>query len=260
MNGPGTPTLVLVSILGAGFSYGPWLAAVNGRHPRRLVDVDSVAGRTIAGLAAEQVEPLRASLADVPVAFAGWSAGGVLAHEMARVWHESVGGRPPVLMIDSTALTSPRPVPAHDFLNSFLSDLSLSTGIPAPTLAPDDARRAPREVLAAMVARLRQQGRAYQLDLTDLLARYEAFGEVTRLVREHDPTPYPGPVCFVQAAEAAPKAAAWAPYCGSLRVVVLPGNHYTVLRTQPEQLVRLGTSLLESSTAAHPTSRDEVMR
>ncbi|GAA4463384.1 thioesterase domain-containing protein [Phytohabitans houttuyneae] len=255
------PTLVLVSILGAGFSYGPWLAAIGQRYPRLLLDVDGVRGRTLGDLAIEQVELLRATRAGAPLVFAGWSAGGVLAHEMARAWYERLGALPPVLMIDSTALTPPDPVPAHELLNDFLRDLALSTGIQAPVLAPDDARGAPREVFADVVARLRQQGRGYQLDLADLMARYEAFDEVTRLVREHDPTPYPGQVCLVQAAQTDTEAADWTPLCGSLRVSVLPGNHYTVLRAQPERLVLLGARLLDASAAAaRPTPRDEVVR
>ncbi|MFI7020090.1 amino acid adenylation domain-containing protein [Streptomyces sp. NPDC050164] len=252
--GSAAPTLVLVGIEGAGFSYGPWISALQNRYQRRLVDVDGISDRSLTSLAADHVEQLRRSLSAAPVAFAGWSAGGVLAHEMARIWHERVGGLPPVLMIDSTAYASREQASVPDLLATFLHDLSLSTGIDTGPLPHDLDRRTPGEVLSEALAFARARGAGHLLDANQLLTRYQAFVETTRLVGEHTPRRYAGPGCFVQAEDSHPQAADWQALCGALQVVTLSGNHYTVLRTSAARLAELGEELLRSATPASPAA------
>ncbi|WP_329363119.1 amino acid adenylation domain-containing protein [Streptomyces sp. NBC_00669] len=237
----GAPTLVLVGVEGAGLGYGPWLSAIGDRYPRRLVDVVGTRGSHLTALAAAQVTALRETLAATPVVFAGWSAGGVLAHEMARLWHESVGGLPPVLLIDSPVRPAPAAPGSSGVLAAFLHDLALRADIALPL--PDHVdERFPDRVLKDVAA-------GGLLDVDELLARYEAFSATVELVLAHTPTYYPGPVSLVQAARSRSLATDWRPLCGALEVVDLPGDHYSVLRTQPRRLVELGAALLRRARA-----------
>jgi thioesterase domain-containing protein len=242
--------LVLFGLEGAAFSYGPWLSAARGRYPRRIVDIEHAAGRSVCEIATEQVGALLAEgLGAARPAFGGWSAGGVLAQEVARIWHDQTGGRAPVLLVDSSARTVDEPSEAA-LLRTFLRELSLNAELTVPGADGELAHLPPAEVLREVAAALRGRGTGYQPDAVDLMARLTAFATVTRLSRDHEPRPYGGPVHLVEAAEGTPKADAWAPLCGSLQVTRLPGNHYTVLRRAPGRLADIGARLLNEACAS----------
>jgi thioesterase domain-containing protein len=250
-----------VGVEGAGLGYGPWLREIGDRHPRRLVDVVGTRGSRLTSLAAAQVTELRDTLAAAPVVFAGWSAGGVLAHEMARLWHESVGGLPPVLLIDAPVRPAPDTPGSSGVLTAFLHDLALRADPALPLPDHVDERfpdRVLRDVVATAARREKHEGGAAAegrraagdpMDVDELLAQYDAFSATVELVRAHTPTHYPGPVSLVQAARSQSRATDWRPLCGSLEVVDLPGDHYSVLRTQPRRLVELGAALLRRAQA-----------
>jgi thioesterase domain-containing protein len=119
----------------------------------------------------------------------------------------------------------------------------LNAELPLPG-TDGDPRRPAHELLGEVAAALRGPGAGYQPDAADLQERLAAFATVTGLSCAHRPLPYPGPVHLVEAADGPAKAAGWRPFCGSLEVTQLPGNHYTVLRRAPERLAEIGARLL----------------
>jgi surfactin synthase thioesterase subunit/acyl carrier protein len=130
-----------------------------------------------------------------PWHLAGWSFGGLVAFEMARQLRaqgEEIAGL--------TLIDPPEPADPHstDFdESSLLAAFAREPGIP-PDLDPSDLRR-----------------------------HFEIFRANAMASRAFRPGPYDGPLDLIEAAERSAPATFWRGL--ARRVVVLPGDHYTLL-------------------------------
>ncbi|GAA3755692.1 amino acid adenylation domain-containing protein [Salinactinospora qingdaonensis] len=187
--------------------------------------------RTVRELAEEYHALLAPRLENAPAVLGGYSGGGVIAQETARLVHQSTGHAPLVLMIDAAAP------------NGHTTDTAAEGSFLRQVMAYDRAatRESPEyaadylDELAAVAGWMEGSGQAdpYELLATTLTA-----------VEAHHPEHYPGPVAVVRASETdfgrgsdfdaaadyyRSPALGWEGRCDELSVHFAPGNHVSLL-------------------------------
>ncbi|MGW4913543.1 amino acid adenylation domain-containing protein [Streptomyces sp. NPDC004270] len=221
---------------------------VHGLVARGLSDGEVPRDR-IEAMAASYLAALPKATTDRPFLLAGWSMGGAVALEMARQFLQSTGRPLPVVMLDSYP---PQPT-AHphgatggeqdeaallaDFAADWGGNLDLDFSLPHTDLAEIGVRAG----LERLLARAKAAG-VLSLDdelvLLDRLFRTYAAHAVA-LDHYRPATPYPGPVTLLAARSGRLGDAVdhgWShQVTGPLRVVEVPGDHYSILR-EPQLL------------------------
>ncbi|HEX6700331.1 MAG TPA: alpha/beta fold hydrolase, partial [Gaiellaceae bacterium] len=221
-------TLVLAHPIGGGlFAYRELVAAL--RAGVRVVGLEATEPPRSLGAVASRYAAALDGLE--PLVLAGWSAGGVLAHEIACRLVELGAAAPPVVLVDAWPPTREEPE-QDELLRSFLFDLSRSMGEEPPPLPRELARLPVAEALGELARERPELARA---GVGDLVARYELFATNLRAFERHAPRRYDGPVHVVRPAESELVPEVWSPLARSLTVVEVPGGHYSVLR-QPAVL------------------------
>ncbi|AJP00658.1 hypothetical protein TU94_03195 [Streptomyces cyaneogriseus subsp. noncyanogenus] len=161
--------------------------------------------RSVEALAARYLKALRTVAPDGPRLLLGWSMGGLVAYEMARLLDQR-GERPGMLFLVESYLSEHLPEPDDDGEGA------------APVPDPADA--------GATAAERR-----------DLELRRRANRTHLRAARAYRPSAYAGPVCLVQAGRQNPDfrrdaARAWSRLCAPSQLThhVLPGDHLTLFQ------------------------------
>jgi thioesterase domain-containing protein len=182
----------------------------------------------------------RAVLRDVPgprYRLGGWSMGGVLAMELARELQSQGCLIDFVIAID--VLEGPgqlrRPLGGRRGLLSWLGrDLAGLTGLPwfpGDGNGSDGAFDPPSELFES----LRSQGvLPADIDRVEFDATFARFESNARALYGYRPKPFDGSMYFLRAESGATFQAAegWRSVCrGSFEEIVVPGNHYTVLKS-----------------------------
>jgi len=161
------------------------------------------------------------------VVLAGWSFGGVVAHEMAR---QMGAGR--LILIDSWI-----GVDAPDTsVEAFLRDLASSHGYSLPERA---------RTIAECVAAAGEAG--IRLDAGVLERQYEIFRANGHRFAAHVPQPYGGRATLI-ATDRRPRG--WTGLVFDLDVVELEGDHYSLLTKDAAALARVIESRTEVLFAA----------
>jgi amino acid adenylation domain-containing protein len=178
----------------------------------------------------------RAVLRDVPgprYRLGGWSMGGVLAMELARELEAHGCLIDFVIAID--VLEGPgqlrQPLDGHRGLLSWLGrDLAGLTGLPWFP-GDDSAVDSP----SALFESLRSQGvLPMDIDPREFDAMFARFASNARALYGYRPKPFDGPVYFLRTESGATSqaAAGWRSVCrGRFDEIVVPGDHYTVLKS-----------------------------
>jgi thioesterase domain-containing protein len=213
--GEGSSALVLVHpVGGAVFCYAPLAAALRTPSPvygfaDETGDGDGPPEERIPRLARAYLDRLRANGIRRPWVLGGWSFGGLVAYEMARVEGESS----PVLLLDAAYVTDDEPMWSEAELRSyFAQDVSGLTGTTAGT---DDV-----EELGARAGLSREE----------LAERYRIFHRNALGLLAYRPGPYAGPVTLVRAEQSSDPTDDWKRVLsGSFRAHTVPGNHYDVV-------------------------------
>jgi thioesterase domain-containing protein len=224
--GEGSPTLVLVHpVGGALFCYAPLAAALRAPSPvygfaDETGDGDGPAEERIPRLAQEYLDRLRESDIPRPWVLGGWSFGGLVAYEMARIEGEST----PVLLLDAAYVTDDDPMWSEQQLRDyFVQDV---TGLTGTTAESDD---------------LEELGARAGLSREELAERYRIFHRNALGQLAYRPGPYAGPVTLVRADESGDPTADWKRVLsGSFGSHTVPGNHYDVVSSDlAEPLARI---------------------
>ncbi|MGY4921279.1 thioesterase domain-containing protein [Streptomyces sp. 900105755] len=207
---------------------------------------------TLAELARHYRKLLAAEGLRTPAAVAGWSFGGVVAHEMARQWSAGTDRpAPPVVLIDS----APWPEGAGawtpaETLRAFVEDLLGWSGTEEhPALTPATWELPAADALASAMSQLRLNGQDLGLSAADLHVKYRVFARATRVMRAHRPARHTGPVTMIRAADSPARPEPWAALCEGpdLDVVTVPGDHFGVLR---DPVVRRVAEVVAAALAA----------
>lgn len=199
-----------------------------------------------------------------PALVAGWSFGGMVAYEMARLL--GAGGRASrVAVIDAmpsvTDVSDTRVTVDLDLVRSFAADLMRSAGRRPEDLGLTEEAGAPTPESATRLLheRLTRVGGGVEMSVEELGTRLRVYANAATALRRHHPAPDGPPLRLLWAGETAADLAAWwrdvsgAPASGTM----LAGDHYTLLRPPAvEEVARfLHEALTEAS--AVPAMEDE---
>jgi thioesterase domain-containing protein/acyl carrier protein len=243
---PGSPDLYLVHPVGGSvMCYAGLARALDGFRTLHAFETPARQGgellETVEALAAHYSDRLLQTHESGPIQLGGWSMGGLVAYEMARLLDQR-GHRPDqVILIDAWAedLGTNKDSPISENLASayhFITDLERLSG---RSLDLDYARLSTlseEEALAHAFQRIRAQGlMTGGGDQTSLERLYRVFRDNKRAMNHYHPEPYTGKVTLLLP-ETEPAAAAWPdrgwnPLIGkNLECIAVPGDHYTMLQ------------------------------
>jgi thioesterase domain-containing protein len=163
---------------------------------------------------------------------AGWSYGGVLAFEIARLLERDTGQQPPVVLLDAFYDEDAVPLDESTIRRRFVHDVARLAGKDGPAV---------RAVLGDPAADLVDLRKALasleiELELSDdeLASRYAVFRACALALQSyHPPGPYGGPVTLLAVSPRAAAEEQWRAVCtGRFQSDDLPGDHYTLF-TEP---------------------------
>ncbi|WP_420032342.1 acyltransferase domain-containing protein [Streptomyces sp. cg28] len=239
-DGPGAPLFLCHAAGGSSDVYGRLAARLDGRRPvfgfDRVERPDDVRAR-----AAEFASRIRAIRPEGPWAVGGWSYGGLVAQETARLL--SRHGTVPALVLVDSVLPLPAPparAPADearrrfaDFAAYIAATYGAELHLPYEDLgALDDTGQ------VDLVLKLLEQ--AVELPASVLAHQRTSYLDL-RSGERHTPGPYPGRTLLYRATLPAPHtvrdaryertdtALGWGAYCTDLAVTPLTGHHLALL-------------------------------
>jgi amino acid adenylation domain-containing protein len=208
---------------------------------------DDVMPDTIQAMAAHYVECLREVQPQGPYRLGGWSMGGVVAFEMARLLLEQ-GHRVELLaLIDSFASSDiPRPENLdHDtLLRLFVEDVE---GLSGKSLGHSLDRSKHMDLNDAL-GLLLDEMRALEivpseLSLTDLRAFFSSYTTNLKALLTYEPQEYAGKITLIKARDSALEqshetALGWARFAmAGVEVHEIEGDHYSIINGPPARLL-----------------------
>ncbi|MEV6032872.1 alpha/beta fold hydrolase [Nonomuraea sp. NPDC052116] len=232
--GTGAPLVLVHPVGGELFCYGELVRRLRPGYPVWGLAADDLLRETppvLTELALHYLDRLaRAGIR--PAMLAGWSFGGMVAYEMARM--RETGGEPcPVLVIDAMPQATGAGVDDEaELMRDFAADLIRSAGRrPEEAGSPEWDPRVP-----SALDRLRQEFRERDipLDMTgdELAARLRVYVNAAQALRRHHPAPDGPPLRLVWATGTAADLTPW--WRGVTGRLVsgtgLPADHYSLLR------------------------------
>ncbi|MFD5073936.1 beta-ketoacyl synthase N-terminal-like domain-containing protein [Streptomyces sp. NPDC058371] len=267
--GPGTPLFLAHAAGGSSAVYARLAERLDGQRPLygfdRQADPDDVPGR-----AAEFARRVREACPDGPWLVGGWSYGGVLAQEAARLLsrHGTVHA---LVLIDSVLPLAAPPCVTRaaetrrrfaDFAAYVARTYAATLDLPYDELAGLDDTEAIDLVLKVL-------GEAVDLPASVLEHQRTSYLDL-RSGERHRPARYEGRTLLYRASEPAPHtvhdpryerddaALGWDAHCADLTVTPLPGHHLSLLDPPVvDTLARLLTRDLGARTSTDPHARDE---
>ncbi|MFG2628159.1 amino acid adenylation domain-containing protein [Streptomyces sp. NPDC048473] len=231
-------------------------------HGLQVPDTDGdVPLESVPALAAHYAEAVTEAAPEGPLRLGGWSMGGVIALEMARLLSDA--GRDVELVAVIDLLEPPGPhdtsVDEASLLAWFARDLAglsdLDWTPEAGLFRGDDEGRSPLEILHGAAVRATALPPDVGVDtLGGIVARFSAN---SRALVAHEPRPYDGRVVFLRAADGGASrktAEQWLALCPDGSVIRdVPGDHYSAMRRPHLSTLaaELRTALREELPPAH---------
>jgi glyoxylase-like metal-dependent hydrolase (beta-lactamase superfamily II)/thioesterase domain-containing protein len=202
------------------------------------LDGDQAPRAQVEATAGQYVELIRTAQPEGPYLLGGWSTGGVVAFEMAQRLHIQ-GQRVALLaLMDSpvpTAGREPEPDGGDDLLERF----ALERGLPLRPFIPALERLKHLEPEERLATVLEQAQRADVLPsdvgLAQVRRLFRVFRHNVEMVSRYVPRVYAGPLTLFRAAAGSAGSRddlGWGALAdGGLAAHVVPGDHYTMVRT-----------------------------
>jgi len=197
---------------------------------------------SVDAMATRYLDAVRAAFPHGPYVLGGWSAGGVVAYEMARRLRDAGADVPLVVLLDTHAPKDDWRDRAPDEVDLFLRYTHDLAGVGPERLAELESELravADGERLAALAGWIARSGLPVaETTLAQIGRSVRVFATTMRAVNEHRLRPYGGDVLILQAEEGIPGlphpeggvAAAWRPHVGGrLEVRTVPGTHGTFI-------------------------------
>lgn len=237
--GDGRPPLFCIHPIGGNvMCYGPFTRAlaagraIHGIRAPGLFGQDEAPLASISDMAARYVSEIRAAHPQGPYHLAGWSLGGMVVQEMARLLVEDGEAVGLAAMIDSEfpgARTSRRRNEAGDRFRRFSHDLSAIANL--PTMEAANAEAAPLEGRIASLAERMEVG-GVPLGVDDLRAIYSVFEAGSIALDTHRPQRFEGRLFLFEACRregAGHDVEEWSTVARALEVVTLDADHYSIM-------------------------------
>ncbi|MGW0094915.1 amino acid adenylation domain-containing protein [Streptomyces sp. NPDC003328] len=231
-NGARLSPIVLVHPVGGGpLCYRDLVSTVDKMWEVAAFEARAPSGESLTELAARYVRALKVRYGQGPALLCGWSSGGVLAHEIARQWHEANGVELPVLLVDS--------LPASHLQNdsepetvrrAFVHDVARGAGVDTHVLSLVDFDRPIADIVGELLPSTHPEriGKSDMKDWVD--ARFAVFDWLYREIHAHQTRVFSGPVHLIHCATS-PRSlpSAWQRWCGDLSVHRSEAGHFDVL-------------------------------
>ena len=221
----GGPTLVMAPPIGGGaMSYAPLAKALDDQISLVSFELTNSREAGVPQMAGEALAAL-GELGSAPgTVFGGWSAGGVIAHEMARQAAASSRELAPVVLLDAEPHLGPAPDRA-DLLTQFAAELGLQPQWSDADLAEADEML----LLRRLFQELRAGGVRQSVPFRLLESRYRLFCRNFRAYAEHRPVYHAGAVHLLAASHGR-AAPLWRPVADRLYIHLFGGDHYSIMR------------------------------
>ncbi|MGE5828791.1 MAG: thioesterase domain-containing protein [Micromonosporaceae bacterium] len=236
VGGSAAPYLALSGLLPADLPvYGFEAIGLHGGEPLRAVPE----------MAERYLPELLACQRDGPYHLLGWSAGGLIALELAARLRERGAPVAALILLDTVAPRPDDPLPDQaELLAHFAHDVAAQAGVPAPMLslsAVPDGERATTVTRALEQAGLVPAGIEKQLR-----ARMAVFIATSLAARSYRIPSFDGSITLLTARERPDgRARQWPEVT---RRIEVPGTHYTVLREpQVNTLAAVVAGLLDAA-------------
>jgi thioesterase domain-containing protein/acyl carrier protein len=258
--GDGIPVVLVHPIGGTVFCYLDLVARLAPGRPCYAIQARRAAAppvESVDAMARDHVELVARQLGRGPCHLFGWSFGGVVALEMARLLAVTGHDVVSTTLLDSYVASSMQApeLDSHDVLVWFARDLGVD-------LAKDELAGLDREqALAHLVARLARAAiLPGHVGVAELARHLRVFGANLAAERRHRARPVHGNVTLITASESEPQVDPChgfrAAVTGGLELRSMAGDHYSLLRPpQVDELARLLDQILSGSEARHVATR-----
>lgn len=183
---------------------------------------------TLLDLAHEYVEAIRAHRPGRPAVLLGWSMGGAVAYEMARLMAAAGEPVPLLVVIDSAVPEGFGPPPERWMVQRFLLDLVAISGLAVRGLG-ELLETLPEEPEArAVFERIEAAGMFdEELDADFLDDRYQVFRTHVRALHSHTINPgYAGPLLLIKATESDQDYLHWERVASAVSDHAIEGDHH----------------------------------
>ncbi|MFD3945335.1 alpha/beta fold hydrolase [Streptomyces sp. NPDC058579] len=193
-------------------------------------DGSSEPAQSITELAELHTASLLAARPHGPYQLLGWSLGGVVAYEMARLLAARGEEVPLVVIVDAALPGTQKVLPDDALARHFLYDFLGVTPERAPGIDKALVGMAPGAEPAEIFAAAEQHGAVpEEFDAEFLLERYALFRTGVLALRRHQfDTMHPGSAILIKAEESVDGLLDWEPYVERLTVHTAPGDHHSV--------------------------------
>lgn len=233
--------MVLVHPVGGGLlCYGDLIRKLPAGYPIYGLAADDALRRDdpleLVALAEHYVDRL-ARVRLMPRVVAGWSFGGMVSYEMARLL-EARGHQCTVAVIDAVpglAVWHEMRVPQDaGMMQSFAADLVRSADgrLEDLDIDADTWRLSSAEAMSRLCDRLEADGLRIEMSVEELLDRLRVYANAAVILRRHRPSPNGPPLHVIWANDAvADVARLWRDVTGaSVSATLVVGDHYSLLR------------------------------
>ncbi len=218
-NGIGTPLFFVHAVGGSVAPYLPLAQHFDAFYGLEHPGIHAFAGyRSLPDLAEQYADAVRAIQPRGPYRLGGWSFGGVLALEMARL----LDGVEVVFALDSGLVTAPSSPQPAELWRWFADDVAGLAGQPS--------REWPTGSVDHVLEAIERAGLSPRSAREELRRRIEVFAANTRAFLAHPPAPFDGRLVYLSASDE---------YVGGWRALAphgfehyrVDGDHYTIVRS-----------------------------
>lgn len=236
------PLVVVHTILGSAIGYAHLARSLGGSRgcvgfEVAMPEKGTLPVLSIPDLAHRYIELLRERYPEGPYLLAGWSFGGIVAHEMACQLAEAEVPIGPLTIFDTNmagASDEPTAENAMRMLGLALKSNATASGAGSSERLLQDAIEAGTLAPGTPLSQIEEMLEMYELHLNS--------------VWDHKPRALASDLLLFKAAtqleEMADPYLGWRPYCaGTIESIVVPGDHYTLLK--PPHGAEVGALLTE---------------
>lgn len=238
-----SPLYCVHPVSGSAFGYADLARALGGEQPVFGLEapgfdrLDAVP-TSIEDLALAHLDSLSGASVTGPVRLLGWSLGGIIALQMARVMAGSSGGVGQLTLIDPPLPVGGRVPTPQQILRGFVMDLLHASAGGPRAVEELECGELTDNVSSAFEVLQKAAVLSEEFDLALFMERYAYYAEnVLALSRYAADFVYPGDVNILKASQSLSDDSAWMQLAPRATVQVLQGNHHSILQGMSLQLV-----------------------
>lgn len=225
------PLVCVPAVSGSPFAYAGLARGLEGLRPvyglqAPGLDPGEQPLNSVEALAEHFVRALREQQPRGPYQLLGWSMGGLVAFEMARLLTDA-GAAVPVVAVLDTQLPNGGELPGlPDLVGRFVLDLAAATGAPEPALDRLADLGTGTDLLDAAFELLVGEVLPEEVGIDQVRRQWAVFLANSQATYAYRPDwTYPGQLTVIRTADARTPADQWRPLANSVTEHITPGDH-----------------------------------